>query len=285
MAIPVDSALAESASRLEQIEIDLLLEGLYQLYGDDFRGYERAPLRRKLFSFMRTQGLKTVSALLAAVMHEQAVAEVLLRSLLERPGGLFDEPENAILLRKAVGPLLSSYATPKVWLAECASAEEVFSLAILLEEEGLSDKTLLYATASNEALLNEVREGVFPACKLPQYADNYRRSGGKGELTDYCIATDEGAVFLPQLHRNIIWSQFSLATDTSFNEFQLIVCRTPLTDFGAPLRRRALSLFSESLSPFGILNVAGALELESAPFSINYQSIAAAPGLYRHTAW
>jgi chemotaxis protein methyltransferase CheR len=285
MAVPVESALAESVSHREQVEIDLLLEGLYQLYGNDFRGYERPLLKRKLLAFMHAQGLNTVSALQALVMHEGDVGEALLRSLLERPGGLFHERENFKLLRETAGPLLRSYATPKVWLTECASAEEVFALAILLEEEGLSDKALLYATSPNEALLNEAREGVFAADKLLEYTENYRHSGGKGELTDYCIETDEGWVFLPQIRRNIIWSQFSLATDTSFNEFQLIVCHTPLTDFAAPLRRRVLTLFSESLSPFGILNVEGALELESAPFSINYQSIATAPGLYRHTAW
>jgi chemotaxis protein methyltransferase CheR len=285
MAIPVDSALAESASHLEQIEIDLLLEGLYQLYGDDFRGYERSSLKRKLLAFMQAEGLKTISALQALVMHDRVVGEGLLRSLLERPSGLFDGHENFKLLREAAGPLLRSYAAPKIWVPDFASAEEVFTLAILLDEEGLSDKALLYATSPNEALLNEAREGVFSTDKLTEYTENYRRSGGKGELTDYCIATDEGVVFLPQLHRNIIWSQFSLATDTSFNEFQLIVCRAPLTDFAVPLRRRALSLFSESLSAFGILNVEGAPELESAPFSINYKSIATAPGLYRHTAW
>ena len=285
MAIPVDQALAESAAQLEQIEIDLLLEGLYQIYGNDFRGFERAPLKRKLQNFTRAQGLASISALQAVVMHDQAVGEVLLRSLLARPSGLFDNPEKFRILRETAGSLLRSYVMPKIWLAECASAEEVFSLAILIEETGLSDKALLYVTSPNEAFLNEAREGGFALEKLAAYTENYRRSGGKGELTDYCIATDNGLMFLPQLHRNIIWSQFSLASDTSFNEFQLIVCRAPLADFSGPLRRRALTLFSESLSPFGILSVEGALECESAPFSINYQGIATAPGLYRHTAW
>ena len=285
MAVPVDSVLAESASSLEQIEIELLLEGLYQLYGDDFRGHERQSLKSKLLGYMRAYGHPSISAVLATVMHDRIAGQALLRTFFERPCGLFDGHESFRCLREAAGSLLRSYATPKVWLAECASAEEVFSLAILLEEEGLADKTLLYVTTSNEALLNDVREGVFAADRLPEYAENHRRSGGKGELADYCIQTDDGAVFLPQLQRNIIWSQFSLASDTSFNEFQLIVCRTPLTDFSAPLRRRILTLFSESLAPFGILNVAGAPELESTPFSVKYQSIATAPGLYRHTAW
>jgi chemotaxis protein methyltransferase CheR len=285
MAVSIDSAVAESASHLEQIEIDLLLEGLYQLYGDDFRGYERPRLKRKLLTFMQAHGLASISALQAQVMHERAMGEALLRSLLERPGGLFDAPGNFKLLRETAGPLLRSYVVPKVWLAECASVEDVFSLAILLEEEGLCDKTLLYATSPNEAILSEARKGVCAADKLPEYAENYRLSGGKAELTDYCIESAEGMAFRPQLQRNVIWSQFSLASDNSFNEFQLIVCRAQLTDFAAPLQRRALTLFSQSLSPFGILNTEHAPGLEAAPFSIKFQGIAAAPGLYRYTGW
>lgn len=285
MAIPVDSALAASASHQEQVELDLLLEGLYQLYGDDFRGYERSPLRNKLLAFAEEQGIKTLSALLAQVMYERAVGHALIRSLLDRPSGLFEEPDSFKVLREIAGPLLRSYAAPKVWIAEVASVEEVFSIAIFLDEIGLSDKALIYATTPNEALLTEVREGTCSPDKLPAYAESYKRSGGKGDLSSYCIETGEGVAFAPHLSRNVIWSQFSLDTDTTFNEFQLIVCRTSLMAFAAPLRRRALTLFSESLSQFGLLCVAGAPELQAAPFSINYQCIAVEPGLYRRTAW
>jgi chemotaxis protein methyltransferase CheR len=266
---------------LEDVEIDLLLEGVYQYFGDDFRGYERAPLKSKVFDVMQACGVKTVSALQDRVMHDPAACELFLRALSVRPVALFNDADQVRALREVLGPTLRSCPDPKIWIAECTCAEDAFMMAILLAEEGLYDKTLIFATGANETLLQEAREGSFAIDRLPEYEENFRRSGGQRPLTDYCFESGKRMVFLPQLRRNIIWAQYSLATDNSFNEFQLIVCRRVLADFGSFLRRRTLRLFHESLSSFGLLSVDAADELDVAPFSMNYKAISRQQGLYR----
>ncbi len=266
---------------LEDVEIDLLLEGVYRYFGDDFRGYERAPLKARVFGLMAAHGLKTVSALQDYVMHDAAVCAALLRALSVRPAALFEDAAQVRALRDVLGPTLRSCPDPKIWIAECTSAEDAFMMAILLAEEGLSDKTLIFATTANEALLQEAREGSFAVGQMASYEDNYRRSGGQRSLADYCYQSGQRMVFLPQLRRNLIWAHYSLATDNSFNEFQLIVCRRVLADFGSYLRRRTLRLFHESLSSFGLLSVDAADDLDAAPFSMSYKAISRQHGLYR----
>ena len=173
---------------------------------------------------------------------------------------------------------------PKLWIAESTSAEEVFGLVILLIEEGLYDKTLIFVTAADDALLSETRMGTFDTADLARYEDNDRRSGGRHALSDYCSNVDGRMVFNAHLRSNLIWAQYDPATDRSFNEFQLILCRRVLPEFGAQLRRRALHLFADSLSPFGILAVDVAEELEQAPMAFQFQTVSRVHGLYRRTA-
>jgi chemotaxis protein methyltransferase CheR len=196
---------------------------------------------------------------------------------------LFDDVSAFRSLREVMGALLRSYPSPKIWIAECTSAEEVFSLAILLEEAGILDKTLIYATCSNQALLEEVRKGSFDAGRLPEYESNYRRGGGAASFSDYWSRDGERAVFVPKLAHNITWSQYNLVTDTSFNEFQIIVCRNRLFDFDAMLRHRVLALFGDSLAQFGLLCTDRVSELHTVPFSLNYTPVFVEHGIYRRT--
>jgi chemotaxis protein methyltransferase CheR len=266
---------------VEDIEIELLLEGVFLRFGYDFRGYQRAPLRRKLHSLMQANGLKSVSALQECVMHDQAIAEALLRALTMRRAALFDDPEYCHALRQALGSWLRSCPAPKVWIAECTAAEDAYTLAILLAEEDLYEKTQIFATGSNETLLREASEGSFALDRFAEYGENYRRSGGKQSLSDYCHEVDGRAVFVPQVRSNIIWAQYNLATDASFNEFEVIVCRSALPDFGVSLRRRTLQLFDDSLSLFGMVSIGGTDDLELAPFATRYKAISRQQGLYR----
>ena len=280
MAIPVNPAEAHPLRHVEDVEIDLLLEGVYRFFGDDFRGYDRALLKPRLLDLMRDCGLATLSGLQERVLHDEAARTALLRTLLMQPAAMFGDTGRFLALRALAGPLLGSYATPRVWLAECASVEEVFSMAVLLEEEGIYDRTQLYVTSSNETALREMKEGSFSRERLREYEKNYRLSGGRRTLADYCFDAGGQAIFQPRLQDNITWAQYCLATDTSFNEFQLIVCRKG-HDFGPALRRRAVSLFNDSLARFGVLNMDAASELESVPFSVNYKPISQEQGLYR----
>lgn len=266
---------------VEDLETDLLLEGIYRRFGHDYRGYQREILKAKVRALMQRIGVGTVSGLQDRVMHDPATGDAMLQALSARPAAFFDDPAYFHALRDAMVPWLRSCPSPRIWIAECVSAEEVGALAILLAEEGLQDRTQIFATAENEALLQAASACSFALDQLPEYEENYRKSGGKANLADYCRQENGRAIFSPHLRSSITWAQYSLASDASFNEFQLIVCRRALSDFGIALRRRTLQLFYDSMPLFGILSVDRSDELEAAPFGSRYKSIADGHGLYR----
>jgi chemotaxis protein methyltransferase CheR len=237
----------------EELEIELLLEALFQRYGFDFRAYDRPAVRRKLHAVMRARGLATVSSLQDRVLHDAGAGAALLRAFSVAPARLFDDPEQARELRIVLASCLHASAVPKVWLAECAGAEEAWSLAILLAEERLHSRTEIHATVANEELLAEAAEGALPLDRMEEYHENYLKSGGAGRLSDYFDIKGRRAVLLPHLRTRITWAQYNLVTDASFNEFQMIVCRRALPDFGPLLRQRVLQLFHDSLARFGAL--------------------------------
>ena len=275
------SFLNEEPEQVEALEIDLLLEGVFRRFGHDFRGYRRAPLRSKLHLLMQQQGVSTVSALQDRVMHDDAAAGALLRALGTRPTALFDQPEHFLALRAAVGPWLRSCPAPKIWIADCVSAEQACSVAILLAEEEVYERATVFATFACDSLLDEARRSGISPVRMQEYEENYRRGGGKAALSDYIVANGGQMAFRPELMRNITWAQYNLTPDASFNEFELILCRRTLSDFDALLRRRTLQLFHDSLSRFGIVSVDGAEEMEAAPFETRYKPLCAEQGLYR----
>lgn len=276
--------MADGPHEIEDLETDLLLEGIYRRFGLDFRGYRRDALRAKLHGVMVREGIRTVSGLQERVMHDAASGADLLKVLGSHPAALFDDPGHYRALRDVLVPWLRSTPAPRIWVAECVAAEEVCSFAILLEEEGLLDRTQIYATSANEELLHAAREGSFSADCLAAYEDNYRRSGGKRELHAYVETRDGQCAFAGSLRENITWAQYSIATDASFNEFQLIACRGALVEFGSALRHRALQLFHDSVPVFGLLSVDGELGPGSAPFLRCYRTVDRCEGLYRRVA-
>lgn len=244
-----------SALATEELEIDLLLEALFQRFGFDFRAYERAGVAAKLRAAMAQRQLATVSQLQDRVLHEAGAGAALLRALALPPAPLFDDAPQLELLRSVVVPVLRASAVPRVWLAECGGAEEAWSLAIVLAEQQLDARTEIFATVSNEELLSEVQRAFIPAARLAECAQRYRDHGGVGELADYFEIADERAVLREALRSRITWAQYNLVTDASFNEFQMIVCPRALADFGPLLRGRTLRLFHESLALFGVLGL------------------------------
>lgn len=276
--------MLDSAQETEDLEIDLLLEAVLRRFGLDFRGYLREPLRHKLHGFMRANGLETVSAVQERMLHDAAAGAQLLRALCKQPGALFGDPGHFLLLRSLIGPWLRSRPTPKIWIAECVSAEDAFSLAILLREEEIYDRTQIFATCANEDLLHEASQGTISASRLDDYERNYRASGGRCSLRDHLLEKDGRTAFVPQLGANITWAQYNLATDASFNEFELIMCRGTLADFGSALKRRSLQLFHDSLARFGILSADGIDHPETDPSIAGYTSIQRETGLYRRIA-
>lgn len=271
------------SNALENLEIALLLEAIFLRFGDDFRGHQKEAIRRKLHSFMLAHDIPTISALQDRVLHDSTYIDALLCTLDAHPAGLFDHPKHLLELRKALVPWLRSCPAPKVWIAECSAAEDVYSIAILLMEEGVYHKTRIFATGSNATLLSEAREGRFSLEKLSQYEQNYVRAGGMQSLTHYYDQVDGAAIFRAELDRNITWAQYNLGTDASFNEFELIVCRGGLNDYASRLRRRALQIFYDSLPTFGLLSVVGADYNDVAPFISRYKVMSPEHGLYRRT--
>ncbi|RYE38189.1 MAG: chemotaxis protein [Sphingobacteriales bacterium] len=266
---------------LEDLEITLLLEAIYQRFGDDFRGHQKEVIRRKLHAFKIAHDISTVSALQDRVLHDTTYIDALLCALDAHPAGLFDHPKHMRELRKTLIPLLCSSPAPKIWIAECSAAEDVYAIAIMLMEEGVYHKTQIFATSANGALLKTAREAKFALKKLALYEENYLRAGGTESLSDYYTKMDGYAVFRPELTRNITWAQYNLGTDASFNEFELIVCRGSLNDYASRLRRRALQIFYESLPAFGILSVADADYTDLTPFISRYSALSSQQGLYR----
>jgi len=270
-----------SRQSVEDVELALLAQGLYLVRGEDFRGYELSMLRTRLHDFMAAYRLQTVSALQDVVLHDQALSNELVRVLHARSTALFEDIEYQRALRRLMQRDLRSWPAPNIWLSECDSVEEVLSLAILLEEEGLYDRSRIFVTNASQHILDNMMLGRFPMASLDTYEANYRRVGGNASVADYCERQGDTLSIAPRLRRHIVWAQSDLSSDASFNEFQLVVCRHAMKKFGGPLRHRSLRVFDESLSAFGILSVDPETETDLRMVAGRYKTIEPTLGLYR----
>lgn len=246
--IPADPGLAE-------LEIELLLEALYQRFGFDYRSHERAILRRRLQELARLRALPNLSRLQEQLLHAPGRAQEVVRALAVQPAALFDRPDWARRQRAALADSLRPTALPRVWLPEAAGVGEAWTLAVLLAEEKLYARTEVFATLASDELLFEAREASLPAAALAEAQRGYEASGGTGRLADYFEISEGRARLLPRLRERITWLQYCLVTDGSFNEFHAIVCCRALPDFGPVLRQRVLRLFRDSLALFGVLGI------------------------------
>ncbi|MYM87178.1 chemotaxis protein [Rugamonas sp. FT82W] len=274
-----------SPSTVEELELELLLEAAFQVYGYDYRGYQRDVVTRRVQAAMAQLSLSTISALQARVLHEPHAWNVLLRELSVEPALMFDDAAEASLLRMSLGVCLHGVALPRVWLADCAGAQQAWTLAILLEQEQLGARTEIYATVSSDALLAEAQAASLPMARLGELQANYVRSGGTGKLLDYFEVSGDGlhAALRPQLRNRITWAQYNLVTDASFNEFQMILGRRALPDFGPALRQRVLRLFDDSLAPTGMLALDRPLEAGD-PLAARYKPLFPQQPWYKRVA-
>lgn len=253
----------------EELEIDLLLEAVYQRIGFDFRAFDRAALRRKLHTLMHAHGLATVSLVQDAVLHKPGMSSELLRALFVQPALLFDDPEQARLLRIMLACLHAS-PVPKVWMPDCAGPEAAWSLAILLAEEQLHRRTEIYATLPNEEAVAEAARASIPVERMEEYQEAYLKSGGMANLADYFVIKGKRATLTPRLQSRITWAQYNVVTDASPNEFQMIISGRALPDYGPVLRARVLQLFHDSLALFGVIGIDRLLEPDD-PLYAHYQ--------------
>jgi len=240
---------------VEALELSLLLEAVAQRFGFEFRNHDRAAIKRKLHGLMARRGWRTISQLQDRVLHDPAAVSALLRALGVAPASMFDDPDEAMQLLAVAEHCLPGAPLPKVWLADCAGAEQAWTAAVLLAERQLLWRTEIYATVQSDELLEEALGASLPLDRMSEYQRRYERAGGSGRLSEYFQLEGGRLVPVPQLKSRIVWAQYNLVTDASFNEFQLIVCRRALPDFGPLLRRRVLHLFHDSLAVLGVLGI------------------------------
>ena len=266
---------------LEDIEIGLLLEGLYRVHGFDFRDYSRTSIKRRILEMVRTEKVATVSALQDKVLHDGACRDRLLLGLSVHATSMFRDPSFYATFRKKVVPLLKTYPTVQIWVAGCSTGEEVYSLAILLREEGLYEKCRIYATDISQVVLKKAREGIFPLAAMREYTNNYHQAGGIHEFSDYYTAQYDSVIFTSALKRNVVFSEHNLATDGSFNEFQVILCRNVMIYFNKDLQARVHNLLYDSLSMFGVFGLGNKETLKFTPRAAFYQHLNQHDKLYR----
>ena len=267
--------------QLERLEVELLLEGVFRHYGFDFRSYAYSSMRRRLWKRIRAEGLTSVTALQERVLHDPAVMERLLDDLSVNVTAMFRDPAFYLAFREKVVPLLRTYPFLRVWHAGCSTGEEVVSMAILLHEEGLYERTRIYATDINETVLQRARSAIFPLDRMQEYTENYIRAGGTRSFSEYYTAKYDGALFNPTIFRNVVYSQHNLVTDRSFSEFHVILCRNVLIYFDKSLQNRVHNLFYESLVTFGILGLGSKETLRFSQFEDCYEQIDPREKLYR----
>lgn len=238
-----------------EAELTLLLDTILQTYHYDFRHYALASIRRRVAAGMQSMGVGSIAALRERVADDAQAFSALLDYLTVPVSDMFRNPEYFLALREHVVPVLRTYPSLKLWIAGCSTGEEVYSLAILLHEEGLLERSLLYATDINPRSLARAEAGIYAIERLKLFSENYRAAGGKGSLAEHYQATHGAALFDRRLRKRVVFSDHSLATDSVFAEVQLVSCRNVLIYFDKALQERALRLFTDALCRRGFLGL------------------------------
>lgn len=275
------AARDDKENELEELQIQLLLEGIFCRYGYDFRDYAPASLRRRICKCIGEENLETVSAFQDRILRDAACMERLLLAISVDVTEMFRDPSFFLAFRQQAVPLLRDLPFLRFWHVGCATGEEVYSMAILLEEEGLYDRTRLYATDMNHVVLDKAKAGIFPLAHMQQYTENYRKAGGTRSFSEYYVANYGNVLFRRNLQRNVVWGQHNLVTDSSFNEFHVILCRNVLIYFNRALQGRVHRLLYESLAPSGILGLGSKESLQFTPYEDRYEELVGKEKLFR----
>ena len=271
----------EPSLELETIELDLFVRALQQRHGYDFSQYAPASLRRRIRHLVQAHGTGTISALTSRLLHEADFLQPVLEGLSVPVSDMFRDPPVFQALRKKVLPLLASYPRINIWQAGCAHGQEVYSLAILLEEAGLYERSQIYATDFNQAALQYAQEGIYPAKEAQAWSRNYQAAGGSRSLADYYSARYDFIKLDQRLRRNVIFANHNLVTDKVFCEAHLVLCRNVLIYFSNPLQERTLGLFRDSLVRGGFLCLGLRESMDFAPTATDFSTVDDALRLYR----
>jgi len=283
---PIDNRQSpiESIEGVEAIEIDLLLEAVYRRHGYDFRSYARASIERRVRQFLSGCGCASVSEMIPKVLHDEEFFSRLVRYFSISVTELFRDPFVYRAVREKVVPLLRTWSHFKVWHAGCATGEEVYSLAIVLKEEGIYDRATIYATDFNDEALDRAREGIYETERLREATRNYQQAGGKRSFSEYYHARYEAAAMDAALRERVVFSGHNLASDSVFGEMQLVFCRNVLIYFNRDLQNRALGLFTESLVHGGFLCLGAKEDLRFTDVADQYDVVDEKARIYKKKA-
>lgn len=257
---------------LKETEINVLTKNIFEKYGYDFSEYSNASFKRRLIKIMYNYKMATLQELQHKVLNEAQFFNTFLNEVTVNVTEMFRNPEFYKALKKVVIPELSTYPLIRIWIAGCSTGEEVYSLAILLKEAGLLERSLIYATDINQEVLKNVKAGIFPMHAMKEYTENYINSGGLFDFSDYYVAKYDKALFNEKFKKHLVISPHNLAVDKSFNEFNLILCRNVMIYFNTALHKRVIKLLYDSLSPHGFLAL-GAKENLSSSQNPNFEFI------------
>ncbi|MCQ6274993.1 protein-glutamate O-methyltransferase CheR [Bacillus sp. V3B] len=277
----ISSKQSASNSELEKIEIELLLKGLYDWCGYDFRDYAYHSVKRRVWHRVHEEKLKSITGLLDTVLHDPACLQRLIADFSINVTEMFRDPLFFLDFREKVVPLLRTYPSIRIWHAGCSTGEEVYSMAMLLHEEGLYENAKIYATDINTNVLKTAKSGLFSLENMRKYTNNYLQAGGKRAFSDYYSVTKNGVKFHPFLTKNVVFAQHNLVTDRSFNTFHVILCRNVLIYFNKSLQKKVHELFYESLGMFGILGLGDKETLYYTDIMGSYEDISRKNKLYK----
>jgi chemotaxis protein methyltransferase CheR len=262
------------------IESDLLLEAIYRMYGYDFRDYAEASIRRRLTAWLAGSGFSSLSEVQGRLLRDRGLFDQFVRGITVNVSEMFRDPFFFKALREQVAPHLKTYSFVKIWHAGCATGEEVYSMAILLQEEGMGGRYRIYATDINEEVLAQAREGIYPLQDMRRFTENYQKSGGRRDFAEYYSARYDHAMLMPALKKDIVFAAHNLAVDADFGEMNMVFCRNVLIYFKASLKERVLGLFDRSLLPGGFLCLGTKETLETRDIAINYHEIGRGTRIY-----
>ena len=274
----------DNTNENEKIEFDLILEAIYQKYGYDFRNYAKASLRRRLRYRLSQSNLKTISEMQHKLLNDKEFFDTLLLDLTINVTEMFRDPSFFKALREIVISELKKQPFIKVWHAGCSSGEEIYSTAILLKENGMYESSLIYATDTNEMVLDKAKSGIFPIEKMKDFTVNYRKAGGIASFADYYTARYDNAIMDNSLKKNIVFSNHNLVTDSVFGEMDLIMCRNVLIYFNRELQDRVFRLFLDSLRPGGFLCLGSKETVRFSSLSENFENVIEKERVYRRIA-
>lgn len=266
---------------INQIEIDLLVEAIYQRYGYDFRQYSQASIKRRVKHHLTKTEFQTISDLIPCILHNEEAFTSLFLDLSVTVTEMFRDPWVYLALREKVIPFLKTFPFINIWQAGCATGEEVYSLAILLKEEGLYNRARIYATDFNDAALEKARARIYPLDRIKEYSRNYQKAGGKRSLADYYRAQYQSVILDASLQDNVTFANHNLATDGVFSEMHLILCRNVMIYFNRSLQDRVLTLFRDSLRYNGFLCMGSKESLQFFSVKDDFVKFAAKEKIYQ----